>query len=87
MRERTEKTSSEDATVEGGAEFASDEASNGCSLLARIGENGLEVFGDDFVEKRFLGLVALILDGAGSAGDVHPSWRRRRRGEEGGRVA
>jgi len=59
---QAEKTSSEDATVEVGTEFAFDEASNWCSLLARVGEEGFEVLTDDFVEERFLGLVARVVD-------------------------
>ncbi len=56
-----QKTLSEDATVEIGAQFAFDEASNGCSLLARVREKRLEVFPNDFVKKRLLRLVALVV--------------------------
>jgi hypothetical protein len=59
---QAEKTASEDAAVEISADLAFDEASNGCSLLARAREEGLEVLSDDFVEKRLLRLVALVVD-------------------------
>ncbi len=58
---QTNKTSSEDAAIEIRTDFAFDEASNGCSLLARVREKGLEVLSDDFVEQRLLRLVALVL--------------------------
>jgi hypothetical protein len=65
---QAEKTSREDATIEIRSDFALDEASNGCSLLARIGEERLKCLSDDFVEERPLRLVAFVLDGEGSLG-------------------
>jgi phosphoenolpyruvate synthase/pyruvate phosphate dikinase len=56
-----EKTSSEDATIEIRTDLAFNEASNGCSLLARVREKNLEVLPNDFVKKRLLRLVALVL--------------------------
>jgi len=58
---QAEKTSSEDATIEIRADLAFNEASNGGSLLARVGEKGLQILSDDFVEKRLLRLVALVV--------------------------
>ena len=57
---QTKKTSRKDTAIEIGADFPFDEASNRGSLLARIGEKRLEILSDDFVEKRFLRLVALV---------------------------
>jgi hypothetical protein len=39
-------------------------------VFPRIGEEGLEVVSDDFVEKRLLRLVALVV------GHVDPVWDR-----------
>jgi hypothetical protein len=58
---QAKKTSSEDATIEIRTDFAFNEASNGRSLLARVREKGLEVLSDDFVEKRLVRLVALVV--------------------------
>ena len=58
---QAKKSLSEDAAIEIGTDFTFDEASNGCSLLARVGEECLEGFSDDFVEKRLLRLVALVV--------------------------
>ncbi len=58
---QAKKTSSEDATIEIRTDFAFNEASNGRSLLARVREKGLEVLSYDFVEKRLLRLVALVV--------------------------
>ena len=55
------KPSGEDAAIEIGTGFAFDEASNGRSLLARVGEECLEALSDDFVKKRLLRLVALVV--------------------------
>ncbi len=52
---------SQDATIEIGANFTFDKASNGGSLLARVREKSLEILSDDFVEERLLGLVALVV--------------------------
>ena len=64
---QAEKAPSEDAAVEISADLAFDEASNGCSLLARIGEKRLKGLSHDFVEKRLLRLVALVLDSEGAS--------------------
>jgi hypothetical protein len=58
---QAKKASSEDAAIEIRADFAFYEASNGCSLLARIGEECLECVSDDFVGKRVLRLVAFVV--------------------------
>jgi hypothetical protein len=58
---QAKKAPSEDATIEIRADFALDEASNWGSLLARVGEEGLECLSDDFVKKRLLRLVALVV--------------------------
>ncbi len=58
---QAEKTSSEDATIEIRTDLAFNEASNGCSLLTRVREKNLEVLPNDFVKKRLLRLVALVL--------------------------
>jgi len=58
---QAEKTSGEDATIEIRTDLAFNEASNGCSLLARVREKSLEVLPNDFVKKRLLRLVALVL--------------------------
>ena len=57
---QAKKTSRKDAAIEIGTDFPLDEASNGCSLLARVGEERLEGLSDDFVKKCLLRLVALI---------------------------
>jgi hypothetical protein len=49
-----------------------DEAGDGGALVARAGEEGLQVFAHDLVEQRPLGLVALVLDGGGAAGPRDP---------------
>jgi len=59
---QAKKTSCEDAAIEIRTEFTLDEASDGRPLLTRIGEKGLEVFLDDFIEKSLVGLVALVVD-------------------------
>jgi hypothetical protein len=66
---QAKKTSGENATIEIGAEFAFDEASHGCSLLARVREKGLEILPDDFVEERLLRLVALVVGQVGPVRD------------------
>ena len=48
------KTSSENPAIAVGAYFAFDEASNRCTLLARVSEERRALLADDFVEKRFL---------------------------------
>ena len=58
---QAKKTSSEDATIEIRADFAFNEVGDGRSLLARVREKGLEALSDDFVEKRLLRLVALVV--------------------------
>jgi hypothetical protein len=58
---QAKKAPSEDATIKVGADFAFDEASNGCSLLACISEERVECLSDDFVEKRFSRLVTLVV--------------------------
>jgi hypothetical protein len=58
---QAKKTLGEDAAIEIGTDFAFDEASNGRSLLARVGEECLEALSDDFVKKRLLRLVALVV--------------------------
>ena len=58
---QAEETSSENAAIEIGTEFAFDKASNGCSLLDRVGEECLELLADEFVKKRLLRLVALVV--------------------------
>ena len=59
---QAKKASRKDAAIEIGADFALDEASNWGSLFACIGEEGLERLSDDFVKKRLLRLVALVVD-------------------------
>jgi len=59
---QAKETPSEDAAIEIGAQFALDEASNGRSPLARVREKRLEILSDDFVEKRLLRLVAVVVD-------------------------
>ena len=58
---QAKETSSEDATIEKRTDLAFNEASNGCSPLARVREKGLEALSHDFVEERLLRLVALVL--------------------------
>jgi hypothetical protein len=58
---QAKKTLGEDAAIEIGTDFAFDEASDGRSLFARVGEEGLEALSDDFVKKRLLRLVALVV--------------------------
>jgi hypothetical protein len=58
---QAKEASGENATIEISADLAFDEASNGRSLLGCVGEEGLEVLSDDFVEKCLLRLVALVL--------------------------
>jgi hypothetical protein len=58
---QAKETSGENAAIEIPADLAFDEASNGGSLLTRIGEEALELLPDDFVEKRLLRLVALVV--------------------------
>ena len=58
---QAKKTLGENAAIEIGTDFAFDEASNGRSLLARVGEECLEALSDDFVKKRLLRLVALVV--------------------------
>ena len=65
---QAEKTSSEDATIEKRTDLAFNEASNGCSPLARVREKGLEALSHDFVEERLLRLVALVLGHADPVG-------------------
>ncbi len=67
---QAKETSGEDAAIEIRADFAFDEASNGCSLLGRVGEEALEGFSDDFVKERILRLMALVV------GHVDPVWDR-----------
>ena len=57
---QAKKPSRKDAAIQIRTDFAFYEASNGCSLLARIGQKGLEGLSDDFVEKCLLRLVALV---------------------------
>ncbi len=65
----TEKTSREDSAVEISPQFALHEASDRRALLVRIGKEGLEILSHDLVEQGLFGLVALVLDGAGSRRD------------------
>ena len=58
---QAKKTLGEDPAIEVGAYLAFDEASNGRSLLARVGEERRELLADDFVKKRLLRLVALVV--------------------------
>jgi len=58
---QAKKTLGENAAIEIGTDFAFDEASNGRSLLARAGEERRELLADDFVKKRLLRLVALVV--------------------------
>jgi hypothetical protein len=58
---QAKKTLGENAAIEIGTYLALDEASNGCTLLACVGEEGLELPANDFVEKRLLGLVARVV--------------------------
>ena len=51
----------EDAAVEVGADLALDEPRYRRARLACLGEEGLELFADDLVEERLLGLVAFVL--------------------------
>ena len=48
---------------EEGAQLALNEAGDRSALLARVGEEALEVLSHDFVEQCLLGLVALVVDG------------------------
>jgi hypothetical protein len=66
---QAEKPSCEDPAIKVGAQFALDEASDGCALLARLGEETLEVFSYDLVEQGLFRRMALVLDGAGSRRD------------------
>ncbi len=59
----------QDAAVEIGAQFALYETSDRRALFARALEEALEVLSNDFVEQCLLGLVALVLDGAGPSRD------------------
>jgi hypothetical protein len=58
---QAKKAPSEDAAIEIRADFALDEASDRRSMLARIGEARLKCLSDDFVKKRLLRLVALVV--------------------------
>ena len=58
---QAKKTLGENAAIEIGTDFAFDEASDGCSLLARVGEECLEVLSDDFIEKSLVWLVTLVV--------------------------
>ena len=58
---QAKKTLGEDAAIEIGTDFAFDEASNGRSLFARVGEECLEALSDDFVKKCLFRLVALVV--------------------------
>ena len=57
---QAKKPPSEDAAIEIRTDFAFNEASDRCSLLAGVGEERLEGLSDDFVEKCLLRLVALV---------------------------
>jgi hypothetical protein len=59
---QAKKTSREDAAIEIGPDLTFDEASGGRPLLTRVGEEGLEVLLDDFIEKSLVWLVALVVD-------------------------
>ncbi len=58
---QAKKASSKNAAIEIRADFAFYEASNGCSLLARIGEERFKCLSHDFVKKCLLRLVALVV--------------------------
>ena len=58
---QAKKTLGEDAAIEISTNFALDEASDGRSPLARVGEECLDALSDDFVKKRLLRLVALVV--------------------------
>jgi hypothetical protein len=66
---QAKRTSRKDAAIEIGVDFTLDEASNWVSLFARVREKGLQILSDDFVEKRLVRLVALLVDGWGSSAD------------------
>jgi hypothetical protein len=73
------KTSSEDATIEIRADFAFEEESNGCSLLARVREKGLDLHvavlnRPGFDGGRKLDFAAIILRG-GRDGTDQFGWR------------
>ncbi len=59
---QAKKTLGKNAAIEIGADLAFNEASDGRPLLARVGEEGLEVLLDDFIEKSLVWLVALVVD-------------------------
>jgi len=52
-----------------GTELLLDKGGSGLISASCASEEGLEVLSDDLVEQGVLGLVALILDGAGSSRD------------------
>ena len=58
---QAKKTLGENAALEIGTDFTLDESRDGRSLLARVGEECLEALSDDFVKKRLLRLVALVV--------------------------
>jgi hypothetical protein len=60
---QAKKASSQDSAAEVGAQLALNEAGDRSALLARVGEEALEVLSHDFVEQCLLGLVALVVDG------------------------
>jgi hypothetical protein len=66
---QAQEASSEDSAIEVGAQLALHEASDRRALLVRIGKEGLEILSHDLVEQGLFGLVALVLDGAGSRRD------------------
>jgi hypothetical protein len=66
----------EDAAAEIGAQLPLDEAGHGPALAPGPPEEGLQLLAHDLVQQGRLGLVPLVLDGAGSAGR---GVRRRRR--------
>ena len=58
---QAKKAPSEDATIEIRTDFALDEASDRRSMLSRIRGERLKCLSDDFVKKRLLRLVALVV--------------------------
>ena len=76
---QADRAASEDAAVEIRAELALDEPGHRSSLLACIGEEGLEVLSYDLVEQCLVGLVTFVVDGWGSSGDRAPRQKSKSR--------
>ena len=56
-----DETSGEYAAIKVGAQLSLHESRDRCTLLTRMGEEGLELLPDHFVEQCLLRLVALVL--------------------------